>query len=204
MSPITCPLAAKQPLADLTAESARNAVKTFEGLDYSLEEASTAAYVEEQITKHSRLGFTQCVLQDMKVSDKMRTYLEGKGFRVSQWWTATCGPNGASLPRSHYTETAVWTAVSWGEPVVIPEGAFQTHGEAREHAEALRQKAEREDEEAWEIRKQNALLDTSRKKSLNEQVDEALGYKQPAPTPPPSGCLPLLLALPTALYFLLS
>ena len=62
MNPVTCPLAAKQPLADLTAESVCNAVKTFEGLDYSPEEASTAAYVEEQITKHSRLGFTQCNL----------------------------------------------------------------------------------------------------------------------------------------------
>lgn len=188
MNPLTCPLAAKQPLADLTAESARNAVKTFEGLDYSPEEASTAAYVEEQITKHSRLGFTQCVLQDMKVSDKMRTYLESKGFHV-----ATFIAEGYTLKEgTRYGEG--WKVfsevhISWGGPITKPPYRYDSE---EDRGEQIRQ------------RRADTVKAVREKQAADLEIAQALGYKQPAPTPPPSGCLPLLLALPTAIYFLLS
>lgn len=202
MNPVTCPLAAKQPLADLTAESARNAVKTFEGLDYSPEEASTAAYVEEQITKHSRLGFTQCRIscygKDLHLSGKLIKCLTSpeRRFHVTVWWTAGVRPVHylCSKP-DFFTDVQEHTVVSWGEPVPAPEGTYATWGEAHEVATKLADKSKA----AWEAL--NAEIEA---KALKETEEAQRHAKQPAPTPPPSGCLPLLLALPTALYFLLS
>lgn len=204
MNPVTCPVAAKQPLADLTAESARNAVKTFEGLDYSPEEASTAAYVEEQITKHSRLGFTQCRIscygKDLHLSDKLIKCLTSpeRRFHVTVWWTAGVRPVHYMCSKpDFFTDIQEHTLVSWGDPYPAPEGTYATWEEAHEVAVKLADESKAE----WEALTADAA---GKSKSLNEQVDEALGYKQPAPTPPPSGCLPLLVALPTALYFLFS
>lgn len=114
------------PLEHLTAENCRNAIKEFDGLPYSLEEAETAECISKAITKHARLGFSEVRLF-IEISDKMQKCLEGRGFNVTPFFLT----KKIVMTYSAFAVVESGVAISWGESMPqLPDGYHATYDEA--------------------------------------------------------------------------